>query len=123
MSINGVIQNVKWPELVLTSVDGGAKVEGKHFDGTDKQRWTGTYKWDEETQQMLLAIMNNDTGNYLAWTAEMKVAMKDNEYWWKPVSVKDQFGFQVPKKEAATAASADARSFYTLQLEAGGAVT
>lgn len=66
---------------------------------------------------MLLAIMNNDTGNYLAWNAEMKVAMKDNEYWWKPVSVKDQFGFQVPEKEAA-AASADARSFYTLQLEA-----
>jgi hypothetical protein len=38
MSVNGVIQNVKWPELVLTSANGGAKVDGANFTMTDNQR-------------------------------------------------------------------------------------
>ncbi|KAG2337564.1 hypothetical protein BDR05DRAFT_970074 [Suillus weaverae] len=122
MSVNGVIQNVKWPELVLTSENGGAKVEGKNFVMTDNQRWVGTYKWDEPTQKMLVAIQNKETGNYLAWNSEMKVVMSSSEYWWKSVLVKDQVGFQVPEKKAA-AASANDESFYTLELEADKSVT
>jgi hypothetical protein len=42
MSINGVIQNAKWPELVLTEASGGAKVDGENFVKSDNQRVRGS---------------------------------------------------------------------------------
>lgn len=42
MSINGVIQNAKWPELVLTEASGGAKVDGENFVKADNQRVRGS---------------------------------------------------------------------------------
>ncbi|KAG2342268.1 hypothetical protein BDR05DRAFT_1060298 [Suillus weaverae] len=122
MSINGVIQNVKWSQLVLTLVDSGVEVEGKKFVQTNNQRWIGSYKWDDATQQMLVAIKNKETNYFLAWTAELKVVMNSSEYWWKLVYVRDQVGFQVPEIKAA-AASANDESFYTLELEADKSVT
>lgn len=123
MSINGVIQNVKWPELVLTAANGGAKVDGANFTMTDNQRWIGEYQYDQPTHTHLGTIKNKDNGNYLAWDANMKVVMNGSQYWWKLVFGDGLVGFQVPEKKSASEASANATSFYTLELEADKSVT
>jgi hypothetical protein len=43
MSVNGVIQNVKWTDLMLTANKEGTyvKVDGNNFTDTDNQRVSG----------------------------------------------------------------------------------
>jgi hypothetical protein len=38
MSINGVLQNAKWPDFVLTETKSSATVDGQSFVKTDNQR-------------------------------------------------------------------------------------
>ncbi|KAG1763445.1 hypothetical protein EDD22DRAFT_846378 [Suillus occidentalis] len=119
MSISGVIQNAKWVDLVLTETTSGAKVDGQSFAKTDNQRWVGEYDYQPEKGQ------NKASGDYLAWDADMKVVMNGSRYWWKLVFKGGFVGFQVPEKKSASdsEASANATSFYTLELETDKSVT
>ncbi|KAG1763265.1 hypothetical protein EDD22DRAFT_952507 [Suillus occidentalis] len=124
MSMGGVIQNAKWPNLVLTETKSSATVDGQSYVGTDNQRWNGDFSYDDITKTYSMWIKNNNTDNYLAWDTNMKVVMNDSKYWWRLVVVGNHFGFQVPVKESASdsEASANATSFYTLELEADHSV-
>ncbi|KIK34004.1 hypothetical protein CY34DRAFT_18017 [Suillus luteus UH-Slu-Lm8-n1] len=116
MSIHGVIQNVKWPELFLTETNSG-NVDGETFGKCENQRWIGEYSYDQQKRINLVALQNKFTGDYLAWDDHMNVVMKSSKYWWKVVFVEGNVGFQVPEE-----ASANARIFFTLELEADRSV-
>ncbi|KAG3229943.1 hypothetical protein P692DRAFT_20827110, partial [Suillus brevipes Sb2] len=122
MSINGVIQNAKWPELVLTEASGGAKVDGENFVKSDNQRWMGEFDYQPEVDRYIGTIQNKNSGDYLAWDADMNVVMNGSKYWWKLVVGGGYVGFQVPEKKSGSEASANATSFYTLELEADKSV-
>ncbi|KIK34114.1 hypothetical protein CY34DRAFT_17947 [Suillus luteus UH-Slu-Lm8-n1] len=123
MSINGVLQNAKWPDFVLTETKNTATVDGQSFVKTDNQRWIGEYNY-EEKGRYFVSIKNKDSGNYLAWDANMKVVMNGSKYWWKLVFHEGLVGFQVPEKKSASDSQASAKptSFYTLELEADHSV-
>ncbi|KAG1823492.1 uncharacterized protein BJ212DRAFT_1296114 [Suillus subaureus] len=114
MSVHGIVQNVKWPELVLTPKDGG--LVGEKYGGTATQRWIGKYKWDPKTQGYLGTVKNDGSGDYLAWNTDTKAVMSPKEHWWQVVFQGGHVGFQVPHTAQSPAA------FRTLQLEADKSV-
>ncbi|KAG2740875.1 hypothetical protein P692DRAFT_201796911 [Suillus brevipes Sb2] len=116
MSVLGVLPNMKWPELVLTEASSG-KVDGENFVGTSNQRWIGEFDYEEGTCRCIGTIQNENSGDYLAWDADMKVVMNGSKYWWKLVFGDGCVGFQVPEEKMASETSANATSCYTLELE------
>ncbi|KIK47025.1 hypothetical protein CY34DRAFT_799874, partial [Suillus luteus UH-Slu-Lm8-n1] len=116
MSINGVLQNVKWPELFLTETN-DKKVVGENLTKCENQRWIGEYVYD--AGMYLGTIMNKDSGDYLSWDEHMNVVMNGSNCWWKLVFMDGCIGFQVPKEASANAIGV----FFTLELEDDRSVT
>lgn len=119
MSVNGVIQNVKWTDLMLTANKEGTyvKVDGNNFTDTDNQRWVGHPTYDSATDSYLTSIQNKESGHFLARDESFKVVMSKSPYSWKLVVLKGQVAFQVPHVEGGSA-----KGFHTLQLEADKSV-
>ncbi|KAG1851905.1 hypothetical protein F4604DRAFT_1933842 [Suillus subluteus] len=119
MSINGVIQNVKWTDLVLTqSIDGTkVKVDAKNFTLGDNQRWIGQPVYNSSKGISETTIQNKGSGDYLAWDDQYKVIISDVERFWKFVYINGQASFQVPHAQGDSSPS-----FYTLELDADKSV-
>jgi hypothetical protein len=120
MSVNGVIQNVKWTDLMLTANKEGTyvKVDGNNFTDTDNQRWIGHPTYDSATDSYLTSIQNKESGHFLARDESFKVVMSKNPYSWNLVVLKGQVAFQVPHVLGGSE-----KGFDTLQLEADKSVT
>ncbi|KAG1876214.1 hypothetical protein F4604DRAFT_2006132 [Suillus subluteus] len=102
MSVQGVLANVNWTDLVLTADKEGTnvKVDGKNFTDADNQR-------------------NKASGEYLAGDVDNhKVIIRSSEYWWKLVVLAGKVGFQVPHVQGGSA-----KGFHTMELEANKSVT